>query len=422
MEKISKIINTKTFRQSIFTTIVTVTNGLLGIAFYAYVARELGPASFGIFSIVILTITLVADIANVGTDTGIVRFVGENATSNKNKALQFLKLGLKIKVLVGTLIIIFGWILIPFIASYLIRKPELVEPLRYSLVGAFGALLFSFAISGIQAFQKFFTWGVLNISLNSVRFLAVFLLASAGVLSLNYSLSTYIVFPFLGFLISLFLLPNFFKVNNENKVAKEFFHYNKWVAIFVIIAAVSSRLDSYISSSLLTFSQLGIYSVAVGLSSIVPQIVFAIATVVAPKLATYKSNKEVFFYLSKMQIFVILLGIAGVLIGIPAAYFVIPLLYGSEYLISVYPFIILLIAQIIFLISIPAHTSIFYYFHKPQVFVLVSLGHLLIIATFGSWLISNFGYMGAAYGVLAGTIFNFIVPAIWVVNKFRNEN
>lgn len=422
MEKVRQIIHTKTFRQSIFTTFVTVTNGLLGIAFYAFTARQLGPASFGIFSIAILTITLIADIANVGTDTGIVRFVGENAKSDKNKALQFLKLGLKIKVLVGILIIVFGWIVIPFITSSLIKKPELTEALRYSLIGAFGALLFSFAISGIQALQKFVSWGILNISLNSVRFISIFILATFGVLSINNSLLAYIFFPFLGFLISLFLLPNFLRAKNENNVAKEFFHYNKWVAVFVVIAAISSRLDSYISSSLLTLGDVGIYSVAVGLSSIIPQIVFAIATVVAPKLATYKDNKEVITYLKKIQLLVIFLGVLGIIFGIPTAYFVIPLFYGQEFLVSIYPFIILLIAQVVFLISIPAHTSVFYYFHKPQLFVWISLGHLLLIATFGSWLIYNFGYMGAAYGVLAGTLFNFIVPTVWVVNKFRNEN
>jgi len=36
-------------------------------------------------------------------------------------------------------------------------------------------------------------------------------------------------------------------------------------------------------------------------------------------------------------------------------------------------------------------------------------------------LISNYGYIGAAATVLAGSISSLIIPGIWALNKFRNK-
>ena len=74
-EKILKIIRTKTFSQTVITSFGTIVNGILGLFFYVLAARYLGPSKFGIFSISVATIALIASIANFGVDTGIVRFV-----------------------------------------------------------------------------------------------------------------------------------------------------------------------------------------------------------------------------------------------------------------------------------------------------------------------------------------------------------
>ena len=220
-------------------------------------------------------------------------------------------------------------------------------------------------------------------------------------------------------------LPKFFDVENEKEVAGEFFRYNIWIALFTLVAAFGGRVDTLLSTSLLSLHDVGIYSSALQLSSIIPQIVFAIGTVVAPKLAGFDSDLKAKLYLKKVQIFTIFMAIFGIAVGIPLSKFIIPILYGGSYLQAIGPFIVLLFAQAIFLISVPAHTSIFYYFEYPKLFVFISFGNILITVGAGWYLISNYGFMGAAYAVLLGNIFNFIVPGLWVLAKFRhskNEN
>jgi O-antigen/teichoic acid export membrane protein len=300
-----------------------------------------------------------------------------------------------------------------------LKKEELIFPIRLALIGIGGAQLFSFSTYALQALQKFWVWSGLNIGMNLLRLLVVLVIISWGILTTNNSLLIYITIPFLGFLVGIFFLPNFVKVKRELSVAKEFFHYNIWVAAATLIAAIGARADTFISTRLLSFSQVGIYSVATQLASIVPQVIFALGTVVAPKLAGMSNKEEAIKYLKKLQIFTLGLAVAGLIVGIPLSRIFIPIFYGGVYLDSIPPFIILLLAQAVFLISVPAHTSVYYYFGYPKLFVWISIGHLMIILGLGWFLISRFGFMGAAITVLIGTIFNFLVPAIWAIRKFR---
>lgn len=418
-DKILSLLKTRTVHESVITSSATIINAALGMVFYILLARYLGPSSFGIFSVSVATLTLLGDISDVGTGTGIVKFVGKYIPSERQKALKILNLSLKIKILFSLIVLALGWFLVPIVVWNFFKKPELVYPLRLSLLGVGSALLFSFSTSAIQALQKFWIWGGLIISSNLLRLLVIFVLFYTGYLSLNFSLWVYIVFPFLGFLVGLLFLPKFLVVKGEGSVIKELLSFNKWVAIFTLIAAVASRLDTFLITRFLTLEDVGIYSVANNLASVVPQIVFALAVVVAPKLASFDSNPKAISYLKKFQLFVIGLAIIGLVFGIPLSYFVIPHFYGVIYYASITPFIILLVAQSIFLISVPVHTSVIYYFAYPKLFVWITLGQLFIVGILGWLLVTNFGIVGAALAILFGDLFGLIVPAVWVINKFK---
>ena len=100
LTKILSILSSATLRQSMITFSGTVINGVLGAVFYIVVASVVGPYVFGLMTIAITLLTLVADMANLGTDTGLVNFVGRNFVNQKLKAYKFLKLGLEIKIVV----------------------------------------------------------------------------------------------------------------------------------------------------------------------------------------------------------------------------------------------------------------------------------------------------------------------------------
>lgn len=414
------ILKTATLKQSAITITGTIINGGLGALFYVFLARFLGPADFGLLTVSVVILALIADIVDFGTNTGLVRYVSANAKADKLKALKFLKLSLEFKITVWIGVLIIGLFLSPQIAIVIFKKAELVTPLRLVMFGVGGALLLSFATSSLQAFQKYITWSSINILINFLRLICIIILFYANELNLFNSLLTFTILPFFGFSLALLFLPykQMFAVENEFSVARQLFKYNFWVGIFIIIAAISGRLDTFLSARLLSSFELGIYGAANQLVQVIPQLVGAMGVVAAPKFASFTNNQDMITYLKKLQLFVVGLSLLG-LLTIPIFIYLIPTLFGLEYSAAVGPFIILLIAMLVFLISVPIHNSIIFYFGQPQVFVWVSVGHLIIIATLGYFLITNFGVTGAATAVLIGTIFNFITPLLWFLYKIK---
>lgn len=407
----------KTLSQGSITLIATIINGVLGLLFYIFSARFLGPANFGILTLSITTLTLIADIADFGTDTGLIRFVGKYFHSDKEKALRFMKLGIKIKLAVWLFILAVGIFSAHFIASYIFQKEELQLSLKLAFIGVGGALLFSFVTHSLQAMQKFFIWSALNISLNALRLLIIFLLIAVTTENI---LLTYITISFFGFFLGLLILPKFYLARNENLVASDMFHYNKWVGATSVLSALSSRLDLYLLARISSVTSLGIYSAANQLTIIIPQLVSSLATVIAPKLSAATTPKEVLSYLKKLQVLTLVLAGFG-LLGIPLSFFVIPFFLGPVFADTINVFIILLLAQLIFLIATPSHQAIFYYFANPKIFLYISFAQFLILGLGGYFAISLWGIIGAAWIVLMSQMFSFLVSAAWVVYQFKKR-
>ncbi len=416
----NSIFKTATFRQSQITIFGTLINGTLGALFYILLARFLGPSDFGLITIALTTMVLIADIADIGTNTGLVRFVSSNLERNKEKAYRFLKLSLEIKLIAWAISFLTFFLLVPFLATNIFHKEQLIFPLRLVTFGVGGALLFTFATSSLQAYQRYFTWSLINILTNCLRLLLILALGYYTILNVENSLFVYIVLPFFGFFVTLFILPSgkILQSKNEFSLAKELFKYNIPVAIFTMIAAFSARLDTYLIATLLSIREVGIYGAANQLVQFMPQLVSALGLVSSPKFASFANNRQMLIYFRKFQFLVSGLCVLGIL-TIPISVYLIPILFGPQYQEAVVPFIFLFLGMLIFLFSIPVHHSVIFYFGRPDVFIWVSIGHLLIIGGLGYFMISSFGLVGASTTVLVGTVFNFLIPFGWLLYKLR---
>ncbi|MBI2600214.1 oligosaccharide flippase family protein, partial [Candidatus Daviesbacteria bacterium] len=62
---LKEIFSTATWKQSQITVIGTIINGVLGALFYILLARILGPAEFGILTVSLTTLVLIADMADI---------------------------------------------------------------------------------------------------------------------------------------------------------------------------------------------------------------------------------------------------------------------------------------------------------------------------------------------------------------------
>lgn len=417
------VILTATFKQSQITIAGTIINGVLGALFYIFLARLLGPAEFGLLTVTITTLVLIADIADIGTNTGLVRFVSLNLAKNPNRAYQFLKLSLEVKLMTWFIFFIAIFLLAPFLATEVFHKQQLIFDLRLAGFGIGGALLFTFATSALQAYQKYFVWSLVNISTNFLRLLTILILSYMMLLNIQTSLLVYIILPFFGFFVTLFILPlkKIFYSKHEVLISKQLFKYNIPVAVFTVIAALAARLDTYLTAALLSSKEVGIYGVANQLVQVMPQLVAALGLVSSPKFASFQSHQQMLIYFRKFQLFVFGLVVIAILI-IPILGYIIPIILGVQYQASVVPFIMLFLAQLIFLFSIPVHHAVIFYFSRSDIFIWVSIGNLLIIGLLGYMMTSHYGVIGAALTVIVGNIFNFLYPSIWLFMKLKNKD
>lgn len=414
------IFRTATFKQSQITIAGTIINGALGALFYIVLARFLGPSDFGLLTISLTTLVLIADIADIGTNTGLIRFVSSHLSIDKEKAYRFLKLSLEIKLIAWGVAFLLVYLLTPFLANQVFQKPVLILPLRLVSFGIGGALLFSFATSALQAFQKYLLWSTVNILTNALRLVLILALGYYSLLNLENSLFVYILLPFFGFFVALFILPTrkFISSKEEFSLSEELFKYNMPVAIFTIIAAFAARLDTYLNAALLSTREVGIYGAANQLVQIMPQLVSALGLVSSPKFASFQNNHQMLTYFKKFQFFVLGLCLLG-LLTIPLFVYLISLFFGPAYSGVVTPFVILFLGYLVFMFSIPVHHSIIFYFGRSDVFIWVSLGNIMIIGGIGYLMISRFGITGAAITVFIGMVFNFLYPLGWMLIKLK---
>jgi O-antigen/teichoic acid export membrane protein len=414
---VKSILRTDTLRQSAITFSGTFVNGVLGVAFYILSARFLGPSSYGVMMLSVATLTLVSDIADLGTNTGLVRFVSEHIKNDKDKAYRFLKLGLEVKIVLLIVFLVLGLLISPFLAEKIFLKSEMTNYLRIAFLGVGSMLLFTFVISALQSLQKFWVWSGVQVGANMARLIFLLVLFLLGSLDTSSNLVIYILSPLLGFILGMFFIGvDFLKVKGESRISKEFFSYNKWVALSSLVSAFGARIDTFITGRLLTSFDLGIYSAANQLVQIVPQIVVAVSTVIAPKMAAMGTMEDFISYLKKVQAFVSALVFAGAL-SIPFIIFIVPFLFGEQYLSVIPVFVVLMFAMLIFLFSVPIHVSIFYYFSRPDVFLWLGLIHLSLVSITSWRLIPIFGSVGAGWAVLLGQVVNFTIPLVWIIKK-----
>ncbi len=409
------ILKTSTFKQSGVTLFGTLLNGLIGVVFYIYVARLLGPHDYGVFSFVTITVALLASIANVGTDTGVTKFAAESWSKDKKRAIRFLNAGFLIKLTGFTIVLAGGFLLTSFITEFLLSKQGLNDAFRWALLGVGGSMLFSFGCAALQSLQKFWGWSFVNVAGNTFRFLVFLLVISVGFPAGNAAILLFVLSPFIGFVLSILMIPRFMGVPLRKSELSELFHFNKWVAATTIIVAVSTRLDTLYSTRFLTLEEVGYYSVAVSLVGFISQIVLALGTVAAPKFAMFTKLQDAKRYLYKFELFVGGLIVIGIPVGVLVANTLVPLLYGEEYRPSIIPLIILIVGYALFLLSMPIHTMILYFLGKSRFFFWLAIVHVITIAIAGFFLIPEYKIIGAAMTAFLGMCVNLIIPAIFVL-------
>lgn len=410
LSKLTSLLRSRTVRQSAITVTSTFASSGLGAVFYLLVARFLGSHNFGLFSLSLTILTLIVTVADVGMGQGLIRFVSQHRDTGAY--FSFAKLALKLKLISGIGSFLFLIVFAQPLATHLFRQPDLTPLLPGVGFGVLAYLLFSFPLSIFQGLQKFVLWGGLQVGANFLRLIFLAGLFFFSSVTPFWTLFVFSLSSFTGFLVSwLWLDQRFTQAKVDPTHVTQFWNFNKWVASFMIVSATVSRLDTLITARFVDLSHLGSYSLAMTMSSFLPQLSAALGAVTSARFAGLQNKLQAKSYLKRSSLFAIGVSLGVSLIMIPTALAVIAFT-GRGFESSLWPFLILLSSLFIFLATNPLRDNLLYFHNQPQFFFWVSIGQGLVLTICALLLIPALGIIGTAMSVLASHIFLAVV-SVW---------
>lgn len=401
--------------KNIISSIITqVPLFLLGIFTGVLSTRILGDEGKGIYTIFQANAQLFVLIFLLGIDTGIVYYV----SSKKEKESKVLGMSILLFFISSTILLVCIIFLNIFNLSY-IYIPKGYDSFFYSAI-LFLLFFFSFFNSIISSFIRAHSlFGIVNkVSiLNSI--INLFLFGFAFIYTNIINTETTRSFDIILLITLVSLIVNTFvwlviytkKISQKpdfnikvRKNLKRFILYNFSVYIGVLINFFNYRLDLWIVNYYSNKKDLSYYSLSTNIIQIILYVSVAIASVLLPYLSNKSESKRIELF-KKISKYSSLLFILIVIAGFILSPYLIPYLYGNDFINSVTPFQ-LLIPGILFS-CITQVFSIFILSSNKNFYNIIACTIGLVFTVFLDILfIKNFGINGAA---IATSISYFVI-------------
>jgi O-antigen/teichoic acid export membrane protein len=405
-------------KNSVYQFSTSLVSKIGSLIFTIILARLLLPELFGLYSLALSVILIFAVFSELGISSALVKYVSnELGKENKKLAESYLTYFRKIKLMLIFISIILLAIFSNFIANTLYQKPIFLA----LLAGIFYIIfieLVTFFESIFQAYNNFKKIFYKEILLQTLRISFV----SVGVLlSLKYSLQSELILMIIILSLSLalffcfiFMLFNKRKNKGETKLSSE---EKKGINKFILatsVIAISGIFFSYIDKIMLGYfvgaEFIGYYTAAISLIGALSPLIGFSAIVLLPVFSRLKGNAlENGFKKSIRLTFLISLTIFAITISF--SYFIIWIIYGTEYILAAN--ILRLLSPLIFTIPLIAlYNSYFISQGKPAIINKFLIFSTLVNVTLNYFLISyllTYGQLYAVYGAAIATIISQII-------------
>ncbi len=374
---------------------------------------------YGLFGLAYFTLLLIAQLADFGLNTTIVKYYREHRVAGEPEMAEaLLRRSLLLRLLIVSLLS--GSLMLAARPLVAWGAPEALAGLpglppgravllfRLVCLGAIGSVLWSFAQASMQARERFGWYGALTFLNHAIRLALIVGLHLLGRLDLTSALVAVALVPWIGFLLARPGWPTRAQGPPPDPVwlrrrIGSILHFSKWIFISTVINSVVMRLDLYLIQILSDLSEVGIYTLAVTLAIGFQMSGAALATVLLPRLAAERRREwmlETHRWLMRA-----LPWLAAVLVlAIAVAYLALPWIADGIYTGSAPVFALL--ATSFALVAWSAPLSFFCLaFDRAHWLTILNILELAINFTIGILLIPSFGAVGAAGATLAMSLF-----------------
>ena len=405
---------------------VSLTGGMavqvLSMAVQILMARFLGAAAFGLYSVGWTLLRLLSCLTTLSLDAGVIYFGARYLRFSATKFKGVVRESITIAFLSGATIGTALYLAAPALAEHIFHKPDTVPIIRGfgPAFPLYGVLIVSGVVTRLSHRMQYAVYSNLAFTASALIFFFVLFIRGWGVMSAVFSTVGGIAVGALlsvGF-IRLLFPATFVKEIRPQWVGGELLAYSAPLALSALAASMLTLVDRLFIASFCTSADVGVYQVASQLSLFFVIAIGALDSIFSPMAADLHArgeNKrlgELYRVSTKWGLY---MGAPAFLIILFAPAELVECAYGSSYVQAATPLVILSLGKL-FLMTTAISGSVLLMTGRQKFVVALPLAVLPIDLFLNFMLTRAFGLVGAA---AATAISAFILNAAAIIAVWK---
>jgi O-antigen/teichoic acid export membrane protein len=374
------------------------------------VARALGADGKGVYSLVLITASMLLVLFNIGTGSALTYFTASQKNTPRRLVAFAFGAGAVLGVAGGA---VFYILYLVFLSNNLLAGIDQRYILWVTLTLPLN--LMAVFLSGILiGLQRFLVYNALELTRASL--MLIFIVISV---IMNASVSGAILSWLLAYVIHFFLISTYilksigFQWQISRKEAQPMISYGAKSYAGNLMTLFTYRLDNYLVNFYSGVASVGIYTTSVSTAEILWNLPNAVSSALFPKISGLDETTGSLLTARTCRILVLVSIPLAILFGV-VGYILIPVIFGEQFTASAVPFLLLLPGMIFVLVTkiLSANLS---GRGKPQYPAYTAAATLALTILLDIYLIPRMGVPGAA---LASTV-SYLVGAILALTWFH---
>jgi O-antigen/teichoic acid export membrane protein len=400
-------------------------NGMIGALVAGLLARSLGVADYGIYTLVISLLVLLTDVADLGVSSSIVRFGSESIAKNDLRELStVISIVTRWKLIIGATVLVGALVFLDTIVAIVFKHVDqnIDRYFRLSLVGCALGIAAGLFTPIYQAFKRFRPYALLLLSRSAGKLVLVLLVVF---ILKEYSVSLLIWIEIVSLLLFLVLLYSFSPFKSlsvtltDKNLERAMLSFNKWISLYQAITLIGGRLDLAFVGGLSDAHALGIYGAASKVSGFMNAVAGSYMSVLLSEMSSSLSAEVRKRKLRRSFAVVAMISGGIAVIGLSADPLV-RLLFGSAFTGAASVLRILCVALVFTTLAYPINATLFS-LNKSAVFPVMSILALAGFVAANLYFIPLYDADGAAMAVAVSAVIALLVSGVYYVWHLRTS-
>ncbi len=399
----------------------TAVGGALGALYSAILARGLGVEEYGVFTLIMSLVLMLAALCDFGISGSMVKFGAESLARGEEGRLRLvLGLGAQAKFLVTAAVVAASVVFLkPILGAVGARLDARIE--MYFLFSLGMVVLLSgsqFFPPVYQIFRRFRAQALASVSGPAVKVVVLLVLVAASLrpsVGVALWIEATAALTFLIVYWSRAPLRSFNWRLHDRELRSSMLSFNKWLSIYLVVTTLGGRVDVVMLGGLADARALGLYGAAMKVISLTLVLGNAYLTVLLPDFASVVDLAAL--RRKRRNALLMALAMCGGL-GLLAllAWPLVRILYGPSFD-DVAPLLRVMVAGTGAVVLGYPITGSLYVLNKSVVFAAMSLVSVGVLAALCWLLIPSMGAMGAAVAYTCGGIASTAVAAVYYLGR-----